>query len=119
MERDKRAGKLDRAIRPHVYQMRRRAARKLLCKSIVAIELKIVLIEADTFVPLLQLGYKRRDAIEFLCPHFNVFRFPGCAHDVVDGLSVQEKVALFAVLCQRWKIVEVFKIDSRVDLDRV
>src|SRR2546422_8559942 len=100
MKRDKRAGKLNRAIWPHVDEMRRRAARKLLCKSIVAIELEVVLIEADAFVPLLQLRYKRRDAIEFLCPHLNVCGFPGCAHDVVDGFGVQEKAARFAVLCQ-------------------
>src|SRR5215831_17057989 len=103
MNRNKRAGELNRTIGSHVYQVRRGTAGKFLRESVIAIERVIVSIEANALVLFLQSQNKRGHAIEFVPSHLN-------------RLGVQEKAALFAVVCQRREIFKIFKIDCGVDL---
>src|SRR5215831_129207 len=116
MNRNKRAGELNRTIGSHVYQVRRGTAGKFLRESVIAIERVIVSIEANALVLFLQSQNKRGHAIEFVPSHLNVLGFPRCAHDVMNRFGVQEKAALFAVVCQRREIFKIFKIDCGVDL---
>src|SRR6266852_3830014 len=50
MQTDKGAGKLNRAVGPHIDQVRSRTTREFLGESVIAIKLVVVLIEAYAFV---------------------------------------------------------------------
>ena len=99
MHRDECAWELDRTVGPHVDQMRSRTTGKFSGKSIVAIELIVIPIEANTLVLFFQLHDVSRDVVEFFFPHLDVFGFPGCTHDVVHRFGVKQEAALVAVRC--------------------
>src|SRR5712692_1142446 len=119
MQTDKGAGKLNRAVGAHIDQVRSGTTRKLLRESVIAVKLVVVLIEAHALVFFLEFRNVISHAVERFVFHLDVFSLPRCAHDVVNGFGMQQKLSLFAELCQCRQVFELVEVDGRVDLNRV
>src|ERR687883_524316 len=110
------AGELNRAVRAHVHKVGSRATGKLLRESARAIEPVIVCVETYA----LELPLKLKEVIGYSIEGFilklYVFRLPGCTHDVVNGLGVQQQTSFLTVTRQSRHVFQIVKVNGSVYL---